>query len=165
LSILAAGACLAPIPDDHAGPALARFVREARLHHVVREDEGFCCTSEPDPPAADGAGDADFRALEPAFLRFTSGTTSARKGVVVSAGRIAERIEAANRALAVGPGDRVLWLLPMAHHFLVSILLYLRAGATILLPASSLARPVLELAAREGATLLYASPYHHHLLS
>jgi long-chain acyl-CoA synthetase len=53
----------------------------------------------------------------------------------------------------------------MAHHFVVSILLYLRFGATILLPASALARPVLELGARERATLLYASPFHHQMLA
>jgi long-chain acyl-CoA synthetase len=52
----------------------------------------------------------------------------------------------------------------MAHHFVVSILLYLRYGATILLPASHLARPALELASAHGATVLYASPYHHNLL-
>jgi len=59
----------------------------------------------------------------------------------------------------------VLWLLPMAHHFVVSILLYLREGATLLLPAGSLAGPVLDLAGRERATVLYASPYHAHLLA
>jgi long-chain acyl-CoA synthetase len=53
----------------------------------------------------------------------------------------------------------------MAHHFVVSILLYLRFGATILLPASSLARPVLEFAARGRATVSYASPFHYHLLA
>ncbi len=53
----------------------------------------------------------------------------------------------------------------MAHHFVVSILLYLRYGAAILLPSAPFARPVLELAARERATVLYASPFHHHLLS
>ena len=65
----------------------------------------------------------------------------------------------------IGPGDRVLWLLPMAHHFVVSILLYLRYGASILLPASSLARPVLELASRGRATVCYASPHHLRLLA
>jgi long-chain acyl-CoA synthetase len=53
----------------------------------------------------------------------------------------------------------------MAHHFVVSILLYLRYGACVLLPASSLARPVLEFASRAGATVLYASPNHIRLLA
>jgi long-chain acyl-CoA synthetase len=163
LAILATGACLAPIPGDQA---LERFAEQAALHHVVRETgDTFLCRSRGCVPAPDGAGEAHFRALGPAYLRFTSGTTSERKGVILSHRRIAERLDAANEGLRIGPEDRILWLLPLAHHFVVSILLYLRAGATILLPAASLTRPVLELAARERATVLYASPFHHHLLS
>jgi long-chain acyl-CoA synthetase len=166
LSILAAGACLVPISSDHSGATLERFAAHASLHHLVWEaGEATKCESRGAVPAVDGAGDETFRALGPAYLRFTSGTTSERKGVILSHRRIEERLEAANQGLRVGPEDRILWLLPMAHHFVVSILLYLRFGASILLPSSPLARPVLELAARERATLLYASPFHYHLLS
>lgn len=161
LAILAAGGCLVPIPDDATGPARERFADAAQLHHVVAEEDGFACR----PWHGTLREEDDFRALDPAYLRFTSGTTSERKGVVLSHARIAERLDAANQALAIGPGDRILWLLPMAHHFVVSILLYLRYGATILLPASSLARPVLEFAARERATVSYASPFHYSLLA
>jgi long-chain acyl-CoA synthetase len=161
LAILAAGGCLVPIPDDATGSARERFADAARLHHLVAEEDGFASRRW------GGAlrEEAQFRGLDPAYLRFTSGTTSARKGVVLSHARIAERLAAANTALAIGPDDRILWLLPMAHHFVVSILLYLRFGASILLPASSLARPVLEFAARERATVSYASPFHYSLLS
>ncbi|MEN8159551.1 MAG: class I adenylate-forming enzyme family protein [Myxococcota bacterium] len=166
LSILATGACLVPISGDHAGATLERFAEQARLHHVVREtEEGFATTRRSRRTSLGEETDAAFRALAPAYLRFTSGTTSERKGVILSHERIVERLAAANQALAIGPDDRVLWLLPMAHHFVVSILLYLANGATVLLPASSLTRPVLELAGRERATVLYASPFHHHLLS
>lgn len=165
LSVLAAGACLVPVPEAGSAGAVERFADQAHLHHLVTEGEGFACRRRADVTPVDGAGDEAFRALGPAYLRFTSGTTSERKGVILSHRRVAERLDAANQALGVGPEDRVLWLLPMAHHFVVSILLYLRSGATLLLPRSPLARPILELAAREGATLLYASPFHHHLLS
>jgi long-chain acyl-CoA synthetase len=161
LSILAAGACLVPVPDDAGPEARGHFAEQAFLAQWDAEDEGFACRALSNPFAEEAA----FRALDPAYLRFTSGTTSARKGVVLSHARIAERLEAANVRLGIGPDDRILWLLPMAHHFVVSILLYLRFGATILLPGSSLARPVLELASRERATLCYASPFHYHLLS
>ncbi len=161
LAILAAGGCLVPIPDDAGGPARERLADAAQLQRLVAEDGGFACR----PWRGALREEADFRALDPAYLRFTSGTTSERKGVVLSHARIAERLDAANQALAIGPADRILWLLPMAHHFVVSILLYLRFGATILLPASSLARPVLEFAARERATLSYASPFHYSLLA
>jgi long-chain acyl-CoA synthetase len=164
LAILAAGACMVPIPDDGSEDANAELARRARLHWLAREGEGFALRPGPDPGPVDGAGDAAFRALRPAYLRFTSGSTAERKGVILGHAAIEARLEAANRGLGIGPEDRILWLLPMAHHFVVSILLYLRFGATILLPAASLARPVLELAAAEGATLLYASPHHYLLL-
>jgi long-chain acyl-CoA synthetase len=164
LGILAAGGCMVPIPDDASQEANAELARRARLHWIAREAEAFALRPGPAPGAVDGAGDSDFRALRPAYLRFTSGTTALRKGVILGHAAILARLAAANRGLGIGPGDRVLWLLPMAHHFVVSILLYLRYGASILLPAQSLARPVLELASRQGATLLYASPYHYRLL-
>jgi long-chain acyl-CoA synthetase len=166
LGILAAGACLVPIPDESAGPVLAAFAERAALHALTIEAPGSAKLELlPTPRAVDGNGERDFRALAPAYLRFTSGTTSRRKGVILGHAAILARTEAANRALAIGPEDRVLWLLPMAHHFVVSILLYLRYGATILLPAGSLAKPILELAARERASVLYASPYHMKLLA
>jgi long-chain acyl-CoA synthetase len=165
LAILAAGACLVPISSDHHGATLERFAGDAALHHLVIESGGASKCESRGARAVDGENDEAFRALGPAYLRFTSGTTSERKGVILSHRRIEERLAAANEGLAIGPGDRILWLLPMAHHFVVSILLYLRYGATILLPGSALARPALELGARERATVLYASPFHHHLLS
>ena len=123
-----------------------------------------CARGAPVRPSTARATRA-FRALRPAYLRFTSGTTSRRKGVILGHAAILARLAAANRALRIGPEDRVLWLLPMAHHFVVSILLYLRYGAAILLPASSLARPILELANRGAATVVYASPHHIQLLA
>ena len=166
LGILAAGGCLVPIPDDHQGAILDAFAARARLHHLVHEGAaGDSFRSLPESRPVDGANDEAFRALRPAYLRFTSGTTSARKGVILGHAAILARLNAANRALSIGPGDRVMWLLPMAHHFVVSILLYLSEGATVLLPSGSLAGPVLAFAARERPTLFYASPYHYRLLS
>jgi long-chain acyl-CoA synthetase len=161
LGILAADACLAPIPDDHRGAVLDDFIARAKLEHLVQEAPGgFTHTrvAEPAPIAPDA--ERAYRALGPAYLRFTSGTTSERKGVVLSHAAIRARLAAANRGLEIGPSDRVLWLLPLAHHFVVSILLYLRYGAAVLLPKGSLAQQILGFAARERATVLYASPAH-----
>jgi acyl-CoA synthetase (AMP-forming)/AMP-acid ligase II len=168
LAILAADACLVPIADDHAGAVLDEFAARSHLHWIALERPGeadFELVARRDVPAVDGNGERDFAALAPAYLRFTSGTTSRRKGVILGHAAILARLDAANRGLAIAPRDRILWLLPMAHHFVVSILLYLRHGATILLPAGSLARQILELASRERATVLYASPYHIALLA
>jgi len=168
LGILAAGGCLVPIPDDHRGAILDGFAARARLHRLVvlaadaAEPSLRAC---PDPGPVDGAGDEAFRALAPAYLRYTSGTTSRRKGVILGHAAILARLAAANRALAISPADRVLWLLPMAHHFVVSILLYLGEGASVLLPAGSLARSVLDFARRAAPSVLYASPHHYRLLA
>lgn len=165
LGILAAGGCLVPIADDTAPAALARIADEAFLQHLVREADGFACRRlAPAAPLGPGVDDA-FRALRPAYLRFTSGTTARHKGVVIGHDAILARLAHANVGLGITPDDRIMWLLPMAHHFVVSILLYLRCGATILLPAGSLARPVLALAGRAGATVFYASPYHYGILA
>jgi len=168
LGIMAAGACLVPIPTGHSDSALEEFAERAHLHHLALsspEDENLELRSFSDVSAVDGQGDAQFRALKPAYLRFTSGTTHRRKGVIIGHDAILARLAAANRALEIGSEDRIVWLLPMAHHFVVSILLYLRFGATVLLPSSSMANDVLSLANREAATVLYASPYHYNLLA
>jgi long-chain acyl-CoA synthetase len=165
LAVLEVGACVAPVSDDHRGPAFDAFAQRARLHSVVvAESAGAQFRKLPGPGALDGVGDAEFRALAPAYLRFTSGTTHRRKGVILGHAAVLARLAAANRALSIGPDDRVMWLLPMAHHFVVSILLYLRFGATILLPYGSLARNILDFAQRERATVFYASPYHYRVL-
>ena len=100
-----------------------------------------------------------------AFIRFTSGTTNARKGVVLCHETIAARVVAANRALDIAERDTVVWCLPMAHHFLVTIVLYLRAGATVVLARHVTARPFLEAVNRWHGTVLYAAPFHYSLLA
>ncbi len=166
LGVLAAGGCLVPIPDDHKGEVLTALCERARLHRLLVERVGGFEHKPLDvTQAGDAQSEAAYRAVSPAYLRFTSGTTSERKGVILSHRAIAARLAAANRVLQISPEDRVLWLLPMAHHFVVSILLYLSNGASVLLPASPLAREVLDFARREQPTVIYASPHHYKLLA
>ena len=103
--------------------------------------------------------------LNIAFIRFTSGTTAARKGVVLTHETVRDRVLAANQALRIGPDDTVIWCLPMAHHFLITIVLYLSHGATIVLARHVLARPFLEAVNRWRGTVLYAAPFHYALLA
>jgi len=106
-----------------------------------------------------------FSEINCAFIRFTSGTTGTSKGVVLSHETIDERIRAANEVLAIGPSDRVLWVLSMSYHFTVSIVAYLTFGATIVLPENHFATAITEAVHCSQATLLYASPTHYALLA
>ncbi len=124
---------------------------------LLLSDIYFTKLLPPSPPENHG--------LNLAFIRFTSGTTNARKGVALTHETIRDRVAAANQALRIGPDDTVIWCLPMAHHFLVTIVLYLSAGATIVLARHVLARPFLEAINRWRGTVLYAAPFHYALLA
>lgn len=177
LAVLKAGGCLVPVADELTDAERAELLERTHLCGVVlgsgvkwRRDETVSHES------STGAGwlplvnhhldhEAEFAALDPAFIRFSSGTTGRSKGVVLSHSKLRERIEAANAALGIGPGDRILWMLPMAHHFAVSIILYLYHGACTVLSESHLAAEVLETARSSRATVIYGAPFHFSLLA
>ena len=100
-----------------------------------------------------------------AFVRFTSGTTGKSKGVVVSHESVYERIQAANKSLKLGPEDTIVWVLPMAYHFMVSIVLYIYYGAAIAITKDFLAKTILEYTDNYKGTLLYAAPMHIRMLA
>ena len=102
---------------------------------------------------------------QPAFIRFTSGTTGKSKGVIVSHQSVVDRVVAANHGLELGPGDTVIWVLPMAYHFMVSIILYVKFGAAIAVAKDFLAKNIIEITNQYEGTLLYASPVQIRLLS
>ncbi|TVR37232.1 MAG: hypothetical protein EA392_13290 [Cryomorphaceae bacterium] len=102
---------------------------------------------------------------DPAFIRFSSGTTGKSKGVVIGHEAVYERVDAANELLALKPGEVVLWVLPMAFHFVVSIVLYVRVGAAVAIARDFLAETVADMCRQTRATLLYASPMHLKLLA
>ncbi|HQW83114.1 MAG TPA: class I adenylate-forming enzyme family protein [Ferruginibacter sp.] len=102
---------------------------------------------------------------QPAFMRFTSGTTGKSKGVLVSHQTVLDRIVAANNGLQLGPSDTVIWVLPMAYHFIVSIILYVKFGAAISIAKDFLAKSIIETTNRHNGTLLYASPVQIRLLA
>jgi long-chain acyl-CoA synthetase len=178
--LLATGACLVPIAANLTPAEIARIASEVEVN-------GCLAWPKADPLPASGdrrtltGGECDgftfqwiarglegapaLRRLNPAFIRFTSGTTAERKGVVLSHEATAARVEAADRVLRFAEDDRILWVLPLAYHFAVTIVAYVRAGAHVLLCADSYPATVVDSIRRLGATVLYASPLHFERMS
>ncbi len=100
-----------------------------------------------------------------AFIRFTSGTTGKSKGVIISHQSAIERVDAANKALNLGTSDVVVWVLPMAYHFVVSILLYIRNGTAIAIAQDFLPNNIIDITNQRKGTMLYASPMQIRLLA
>lgn len=165
LGILDVGGCFVPIPVDERGNKDSQYLKKLQPHYLIDEAEDYVPEERPGVAPIDRADDQEFNKLNPAYIRLTSGTTSDSQGVLLGHRTILERTKAANKGLSITPDDRILWVLPMVHHFVVSILLYLRYGATILLPAHDLAGPQLEFAEEQNCSVLYATPFQHNLLA
>ncbi len=174
LAIVRAGGCLVPVPTElrphECEELLARtgcgVVVEAGRADANATVDG--CSSRVVRVVGDSGRpvpEEEFAALRPAVIRFSSGTTGDSKGVVLSHRALIERMASANRRLGVTAADRVLWVLPMAHHFAVSVLLYLSQGATTVLCASRMADGMLDAALLHEVTVFYGSPFHMAVLA
>jgi len=165
LAILKAGACFVPIPSELTASEQAELIDRTSLHAVLRAKNADDWQLEALVRLKSSKVPEAFDSLNAAFIRFSSGTTGRSKGVVISHETLLARITAANEALCIGTADRVLWVLPMAHHFAVSIILYLYHGATTILALASDPAVMLRLMREHGATVIYGSPYHYTLLA
>lgn len=169
------GACAVPIPVELANPEKLAILRFVAIDFAATATQTVSLFSPFASAPATSIADAlslqplqrqrdvpqGFFALNPAFVRFTSGTTAAAKGVVLSHETIRDRIDAANEMLRIDASDRVVWLLSMAYHFAVTIVGYLSRGAAIILPSNHFADAILNAAHSHGATLIYGSPGHY----
>jgi len=182
LSTLAAGCCFVPIPDELADEEKRELLQRTSLDAVlVAEKQAAWLPAEALPAGQIAVGAeslrvlllpapqpafpvAVFEELNPAFIRFSSGTTGKSKGVLLSHRSLLDRITAANVGLRIAPGDRILWVLPMAHHFAVSIILYLYFGATTIIEETHLGEDLLHAGAQQKATVMYGSPVHYRQL-
>ena len=93
-----------------------------------------------------------------AVIRFTSGTTGSAKGVVLSHQTVFERTEASVEGLQLSQGDAVLWVLPMAYHFVVSILTYVRYGIAVVVPDGDSPEQLISSAQQHSPQMLYGAP-------
>jgi acyl-CoA synthetase (AMP-forming)/AMP-acid ligase II len=151
-----AKAPLCVIIDDGSGTAQAG--KTVSLENPGGNGLRFTRLDNSQAPLAPNIADA-------AFVRFTSGTTGAAKGVVLTHRDVLERTRAANSGLGLTHEDTILWVLPMAYHFYVSIILYLEAGSTVLVSGDYLAESILASAAQHKATFLYVTPMHVRMLN
>ena len=172
--LLAAGGCLVPLASNLTPTEIAEIVREVQLNACLS------WPGAPDPPGKaravmeggecasftfswldrDARSPDEFYSLDPAFIRFTSGTTARSKGVVLSHAATAARVEASDRVLRFSEEDRILWVLPLAYHFAVTIVAYVRAGSHILLCPDTLPKAMVDAIRRLTPSVLYAAPIH-----
>lgn len=153
-----------PVPTECPEEEIAEIAETMQLAGILtpKSREGgvavttSCCFTKLNPATL-----PDNHGLNLAFIRFTSGTTSARKGVALSHETIRDRVRSANQAFCISADDTVIWCLPMAHHFLITIVLYIEVGATMVLARHVTAKPLLEAVNRWHGTVLYAAPFHY----
>jgi len=180
--LLAAGACFVPLASNLTPTEIAEIVREVQLNGCLSWPKAAPLPSAPghadESPRrvvvkggeCDGytfqwidraaEAPAEFHTLNAAFIRFTSGTTARSKGVVLSHEATLARVEASDRVLKFSEEDRILWVLPLAYHFAVTITAYVRAGSHILLCSDTLPKALVDGARRLKASVLYAAPLH-----
>lgn len=101
---------------------------------------------------------------QPAFIRFTSGTTGTSKGVLISHQSVHERTACAYSSLAMDAGDTMCWVLPMAYHFIVSLVMYVRYGVTIDIRNGYDAKAIIDCIQSHKRCFLYAAPDHYQRL-
>src|SRR5689334_6550480 len=150
------GAVVMPVSPQQRPQEIQRALSEAQLHFILSDEEASAgngsrtetITILPDDLFMSRTARALNDSTVPfvndvAFMRFTSGTTGAAKCVILSHQSVLERIEAANEELKITADDIVVWVLPMAYHFIVSIVLYVRYGAGIIICNDFLAEHLL----------------------
>ncbi len=181
LAVLSLAAVAIPVSSSFTRPEIEAVRRAMRADFVLWQDSlSVFGPAEPVAPGAfflsgwrlacttdDSAGPlpSAYAAMNPAFIRFSSGTTGVSKGVLLSHESVVARTDAANRALAIGPEDHVLWVLSMSYHFVVSILLFLRKAATIVLCHDNFPLSLLDGLRQRRSVVLYASPFHYQAMA
>ncbi|PYN42111.1 MAG: hypothetical protein DMD95_17825 [Candidatus Rokuibacteriota bacterium] len=172
--LLDSGACLVPLASNLTPTETAEIVRDVQLNGCLAWPKAGALEGTPAAVVQGGECDgftfqwldrdaeapAEFYSLNPAFIRFTSGTTARSKGVVLSHEATAARVEAADQVLAFSEEDRILWVLPLAYHFAVTIVAYVRAGTHILMCPDTLPRAMVDAVHRLKPSVLYAAPLH-----
>ena len=172
------GAVCVPIPTKYREPEVLSLMRAAKLSALVTGEEfgewadafgglrvpvvwsrgvaegyGFAGLTGADVPAAGGSTD-------PVIMMFTSGTTSAAKGVVLRNYNVCHAAMVYARLMGTTPEDRCLIPIPIYHVTgLIALLVqFVYVGATTYLHRRFDARRVLEAVRDDEITYLHGSP-------
>ncbi len=163
-----AGYVVMPIFDELTEGELTQQLKDNSIHHFLSARNGEKLSDESfSLQRFSEEEDSDMEKLcsDPAFIRPTSGTTGTSKGVLISHQAVLERINAANKELELTNKDTVIWVLPMAFHFVVSLVLYIAQGSKIVVAGGLDADELADKINYHQGTLLYSSPLHIRLLS
>ncbi|WP_329316653.1 AMP-binding protein (plasmid) [Streptomyces sp. NBC_00597] len=147
---LLAGVPFVPLPPD-AGPAEREHILQDSGAQVVEVD-----FARRDSGSAASAGTAGAGPEDPALVLYTSGTTGAPKGVVLTAGALAADLDALAEAWQWSAEDTLVHGLPLFHvHGLVlGVLGALRTGSRLV----HTGRPTPEAYAAAGGSLYFGVP-------
>ena len=185
-ALLKCDAVVVPISSDLGSEDISHMLTSMEIEHLVVQREfvplfsvvvgfaqceiplknGFLVTTAV-ASLHHGPGSEDLKNLSRihvANIRFTSGTTSRSKGVVLSHDTIFERLNAANRYFSVTEKDTIIWTLSMAHHFAATICCHLMVGATIVISTSLLPGSLIRLISNYKGTVVYATPMLYKLM-
>lgn len=179
LAVLSLQAVMVPIPQASSQEEIRRILLEMKLDVLLFEKSlyktsgnvfDFSAPFEGLPLGAvcfhpEMKEQKEFESVNPAFIRFTSGTTGESKGVVISHEAILARTDAADQVFKITEKDCVLWVLSMAYHFVVTILLFLRRGAAIVLCEHELPQGLANGLRANEATFIYAAPLHYQAMA
>lgn len=120
-----------------SSPGVNVFVLDGKTESMRSIETSFMADSTRLPEVPDWA---------PAMLAFTSGTTGTPKAIVLTYENIKANVSALVSSRLVGPGDRILLPLPLAHvyPFVVGLLTPLSSGAAVVFPESVAGPQILE---------------------
>ncbi|MFD3620582.1 class I adenylate-forming enzyme family protein [Streptomyces sp. NPDC058676] len=169
------GATITPVNPSMTDVEVARQLQDSGARLLVVEDgaavvahgvavlavgELYEGTVEPDQaPLLDPA--------TLALLIYTSGTTGVPKGVMLDHANIDAMVEMGRQALEVGPADRCLLILPLFHvnGIVVSVLLPLLVGASVVVAGRFDPRTFFDLVEQERPTFFSAVPTIYSILA
>lgn len=175
-------AIVVPVSPALKAPEVAELAREMALDgfccdavfHSSVPGRGECrCVSIAGAPALFHTADlgptppeerARLRAAGAAMIRFSSGTTSAAKGIVVSHATLFERMEAQSADLPLIPGETILWLQPLTMAFAGNLYVFLSRGARLVIAGAVDMAQLAALLGRYPVTQIYAPPISYRMM-